>query len=68
MDIQFPAGDVPVWVVDALATADIHISTTLSAEDPVSGATGTHLGGLVSEDGAPLKRKLDDADIEVLIL
>lgn len=31
MRLQFPQGDVPIWAVEALATADIHITTTLSA-------------------------------------
>jgi hypothetical protein len=32
MAMQFPQGDVPVWAVEALATVDIHIETTLTAD------------------------------------
>lgn len=32
--IQFPQGDVPIWAVEALATADIHVTTTLTAPTP----------------------------------
>jgi hypothetical protein len=30
MAMQFPAGDVPVWAVEALASVDIRIETTLT--------------------------------------
>lgn len=29
--LQFPQGDVPLWVVEALATVDITVPTTLTA-------------------------------------
>lgn len=55
MSIQFPAGDVPLWVVDALATADIHIETTLTAaaaeEDPTT-SSGAVTGGEPSASSA----------------
>ena len=43
MRLQFPQGDVPVWAGEALATADIHITTTLSAttSTTATGATAT---------------------------
>lgn len=37
--IQFPNGDVPMWAVEALATADIHITTTLT--EPSAAEKGT---------------------------
>lgn len=56
MALQFPAGDVPVWAVEALATADIHISTTLSSAPstaPVGvGASIAEAAPAVINDGA----------------
>lgn len=52
--IQFPQGDVPVWAVEALATADIHITTTLTKDAPEK-----------KEDleGAAKKAKVDNEEI-----
>jgi hypothetical protein len=33
---MFPAGDVPVWVVNALRDADIVVETTLTEDAPAA--------------------------------
>jgi hypothetical protein len=35
---MFPAGDVPVWVVNALRDGGIEVTTTLTEDAPASGA------------------------------
>lgn len=52
--IQFPAGDVPVWAVEALATADIHITTTLTKDSPEKKEEDA--------EGATKKAKIDGED------
>ena len=53
MSIQYPAGDVPLWAVDALATADIHIETTLTTHDAAPAATAASTVPVTDEaDGA----------------
>ncbi len=34
LTIMFPAGDVPLWVVDALKDAGIAVATTLTEDAP----------------------------------
>jgi hypothetical protein len=34
---QFPKGDIPIWVVEALAAGDIYIKTTLTKDDTNAG-------------------------------
>lgn len=76
MSIQFPAGDVPRWAVDALATADIHIDTTLPTEEAAAAAAGSDVNGgsgtstaVEGADAVTLqsgyKRKLDSTAGEV---
>jgi hypothetical protein len=36
--VMFPAGDVPVWVVNALKDAGIEVSTTLTEDAPTARA------------------------------
>ena len=61
--IQFPQGDVPFWAVEALATADIHITTTLTG--PSDKEKGVNSGGDAAEEevvveGSNKKVKVDE--------
>ena len=56
MGIQFPAGDVPLWIVDALSTADINITSTITSQ----GSSSTSVSIADSDDPATKMMKLGD--------
>ena len=60
MHIQFPAGDVPQWVVDALATADIHIETNVNTKDT------THAPVADEDESASKIAKIEQPNSEVV--
>lgn len=65
--LQFSAGDVPVWAVEALATADIHVTTTLTADSqpgqvPVQEGAEERPAG--EEDGPTAKRAKVETDAD----
>ena len=59
MRLQFPQGDVPIWAVEALATADIHITTTLSA------TTSTTATDATTSTGATATVSQTEEDVKV---
>lgn len=64
-DIQFPKGDVPIWAVEALATADIHITTTLTApsvEENLGVGGGNEEEGEGGEEMVGKKAKVDSEE------
>jgi hypothetical protein len=60
--LQFPAGDVPVWAVEALATANIHVTTTLTADAQSKGPGVAEEadGGQEGAEGPAAKRAKSD--------
>lgn len=49
LSAQFPQGNVPIWVVDALQEAGIAVTTTLSREETEAGNAG-ELAGQIDEE------------------
>lgn len=49
LSAQFPQGDVPVWVVDALQEAGIAVTTTLSREEAETSNAG-EVAGQIDEE------------------
>ncbi len=51
---MFPQGDIPLWVVDALASVDIEVSTTLSREGPNAATIEGEVVLQVEGEGPPV--------------